>query len=576
MMNRFFRSTYFGAWFLVSLIFFTMLQAESNTDTTTSAAELRIATAQEFDTLNKMMSTMMMANHLSGFVNRTLTRPDETMTWKPQLAEQIPSFENKLAKFVTVNGQKKIVSVWTLKENAKWGDGKPVTCRDFQFTLEVINNPLVPVSNKSAYNVVEKIEFDPKKPKVCTLTSAKATWDFFKLGDFIPLPSHLEEPVFEKFKNEKEGYAKNTLYSKELTNPGLFNGPYVITDYKPGNYLIFEPNPYFYGNPAKIKKIIVRMIANTATIEANMRTQDSNMSFLGMTLDQLQDFAPVIKKENLPLKLTFNSAYNYEHLVLDLQNEFLKDLNVRKALIHATNKDQINKAFFAGQQTPAIHYVPKVDPWYASDKQVPTYEYSLKKANGYLDKAGWKMGPDGIRAKDGKKLVFNFMTTAGNKVRENIQVYLKEEWKKIGVDVIIKNEPPRTFFGETVKKRTHNGILLMALTTQPENSLDKYFHSSNIATSENSYVGANFGGWKNAKADKILEQIDVEFNAKKRVELAHQLQKLYMEEVVAIPLYFRTEGSLVPANLTGYAPTGHFYSETNSAENWALEPRLLK
>ncbi len=574
-MNRFFRSTYLGALLLTTLIFFTMLQAESNTDSS-SATELRIATAQEFDTLNKMMSTMMMSNHLSGLVNRTLARPDATMKWQPQLSEKIPSFENKLAKFITVNGQKKIVSVWTLKENAKWGDGKPVTCRDFQFTLEVINNPNIPVSNKSAYNIIEKIEFDPKKPKVCTLTSAQATWDFFKLGDFIPLPSHLEEPIFEKFKNEKEGYAKNTLYSKELTNPGLFNGPYLVTDYKPGNYLIFETNPHFYGSPAKIKKIIVRIIPNTATIEANLRTQDVNMSFLGMTLDQLQDFAPIIQKENLPLKLTFNSAYNYEHLVLDLENEFLKDINVRKALIHATNKDQINKSFFAGQQTPALHFIPQIDPWYANEKQVPTYEYSLKKANAYLDKAGWKMGPDGFRVKDGKKLSFNFMTTAGNKVRENIQVYLKEEWKKIGLDVTIKNEPPRTFFGETVKKRTHHGVLLMALTTQPENSQEKHLHSSNIATSANAYTGANFGAWKNPKADRILEQINVEFNAKKRVQLANQLQKLYMEDVVAIPLYFRTEGSLIPSNMTGYVPTGNFYSETNSAETWTLEPKALK
>ena len=575
-MNKFFRSTYAGALLIVTLIFFTILQAESNTEKSSATTELRIATAQEFDTLNKMMSTMIMSVHIGGFTNRALARPDHSMTWQTQLAEKIPSIENKLAKFVTLNGKKKIVATWTIKENAKWGDGIPVTCRDFQFTLEVANNPLVPVSNKRAYDIVEKIEFDPKKPKVCSFIFAESTWDFFKLGEFVPLPAHIEGPVYEKYKNEKEGYSKNTVYSKSITTPGLYNGPYLITDYKPGNYLIFEPNPYFYGSPAKIKRIVLRIIQNTGTIEANLRTQDVNMSLLGMTLDQLQDFEPFIKKENLPLKLDFYTAYNYEHLVLDLENEFLKDINIRKALIHGTNRDQINKSFFAGKQTPAIHYVPQIDPWAATKKQVPTYDYSLKKANSYLDKAGWKMGADGVREKNGKKLVFNFMTTAGNKVRENIQVYLKEEWKKIGVDVQIKNEPPRTFFGETVKKRAYNGILLMAVVTQPENSLAKHLHSSNIPTSSNSYVGANWGAWKNPQADQLLDKIDQEFNAKKRIELAHQLQKMYMEDIVAIPLYFRTEGSLIPSNMTGYIPTGHFYSETNSAENWTLEPREMK
>lgn len=553
---------------LIFFLSFTLMFSQAFAASSAPPTELKIATAQEFDTLNRMMSMMMVAVHIGAMVNRTLARPDAEMKWKPQLAESIPSLENKQAKIVTINGKKQIVATWVIKDSARWGDGQPVTCKDFQFTLEVINNPLVPVSSKSDYDLVQKIDFDPKKPKNCLFTYAEAHWDFFKLGSFIPLPEHLERPAYEKFKNEKEGYAKNTLYSKDITNPGLYNGPYVVKDYKPGNYLLLEPNPYFYGSAPQIKRVVVRVIANTSTIDANLRTQEVNMSFMGMTLDQFLDFENVIKAQSLPYTIVYKQFFNYEHLLLDLQNDILKDLKVRKALMHATNRPQMNTSFYGGKQTIADSYVSSFDPWYNS--KVTKYDYSLKKSNALLDSAGWIMGTDGFRHKNGKKLEITMMTTAGNKIREDIEVYLKEEWKKIGVDVVIKNQPPRTLFGESIKKRSYNGIVMMGITTQPEKSLSEFFLSTNIATQANSYTGANHSGWINHKVDELLKKIDLEFNAKKRKEMAQEIQKIYMDEVVTIPLFFRTDGTLIPKNMTGYVPTGHYYSETNEIEKWKL------
>ena len=54
--------------------------------------------------------------------------------------------------------------------------------------------------------------------------------------------------------------------------------------------------------------------------------------------------------------------------------------------------------------------------------------------------------------KDGKKLSLPLMTTAGNKTRELVQSFLQKEWKSIGIDVPIKNQPAKVYFGETVKK----------------------------------------------------------------------------------------------------------------------------
>ena len=77
-------------------------------------------------------------------------------------------------------------------------------------------------------------------------------------------------------------------------------------------------------------------------------------------------------------------------------------------------------------------------------------------------------------------------------------------------------------------------------------------------------------GWSNKDVDTALEALDVEFNAKKRAELAHIILKNYTAEVPVIPLYYRSDISVVPTNLKNYRNTGHQYPETNTVENWSL------
>ena len=121
------------------------------------------------------------------------------------------------------------------------------------------------MSSKENYTLVEKIEWSDKKPKHCTFTYDKVRWDFARLNFMIPLPAHLERPVFEKYKNQKEGYEKNSLYSLNPKTLGLHNGPYVISEVQVGSHVIFKPNPYFYGKKPKIEKIIVKFLPNTCS-----------------------------------------------------------------------------------------------------------------------------------------------------------------------------------------------------------------------------------------------------------------------------------------------------------------------
>ncbi len=556
----------------MALAFFVTLGLGLHAGAAPSNKELKIGISQEFENMNPLIMTMSATTYMYRMVGRTLDVLDADAKWVPNLAKDIPSREKGTAQIVEIGGKKKLVAHWEILENAKWGDGKPVTCEDFAFARTVAASPTVSVGEKETFTQIEKIEWDAKTPKKCVFTYEKPRWDFYQLANFFPLPKHIEGPVWEKYGKQKEGYEKNSNYVKNPTNKGLYNGPYVVTSVRLGDHVAFEPNPHFYGEKPKIEKVIVKLISNTGTMEANLRSGTIDMiSTLGFALDQALAFDKKAKSEGLPYVTHFVPSITYEHIDLLLDNPILSDLKVRKALMHSINREDLVKALFEGKQSAAQHFVSPKDPWYTTDpKFVTTYRYSKREAQKLFDEAGWKVGADGYRHKGGKKLSLTFMTTAGNKTRELVQTYLQEQWKQVGVEILIKNEPAKVFFGETTRKRKFGSMAMYAWVSSPENNPRSTLHSKSIPSDKNGWSGQNNPGWVNASVDKAIDSMDTEFDAKKRMAYAWEMQKAYTEEVPVIPLYYRSDISVVPASLKNYRMPGHQFHETTEIEKWTF------
>ena len=552
-------------------LFLSVNLAASSLQAAPTNAEFKIGISQEFENMNPLIFTMVASVYVYALVGRSLTYMDANGKWAPQLAKSIPTLENGGAKMVTVDGKKTVQAVWEIIPEAKWGDGKPVTCEDFQFAIQVAASPNVSVGSKETFTQIEKVEWDAKNPKKCTFTSDKARYDFNRLGQLFPLPKHIEAPVFEQWKDKKEGYETNSNYSKNPTNVALYNGPYVIKELKLGSHITFEPNPQFYGPQPKIKKIVIKLIPNTGTLEANLRSGTIDaIASLGLSFDQALALEKKMKTDKIPFKVLYEPSLTYEHIDLNLEDPMLKDVRVRKALVYAINRQELSQALFEGKQPPAVHHLATIDPWYTADpKKIVIYPYSKKDAARLLDEAGWKMGADGFRQKDGQKLSLAFKTTAGNKIRETVQTFLLNQWKAVGVDVIVKNEPARVLFGESMKKRAYT-MSMYAWSSAPEATPTVQFHSSQIPTLANGWSGQNTTAWNNPKVDELCKKIESEFNFNKRKALAHQLMKLYTDEVPVIPLFYRSDIAVSPTSLKNFKLTGHQYSETNVAETWTF------
>ncbi|MEY4616868.1 MAG: hypothetical protein RJB66_1828 [Pseudomonadota bacterium] len=555
---------------ILALSFF--VQACTKKTETLSNKELKVGIAQEFETLNPLLMTMLTTTYLSGLVIRPLAVMDADGQWVPMLAKTIPRL-GEGAQIITEKGIKKLSATWEIRENASWGDGAPVTCEDFSLSRTIALNPLVSITEKGNYSEIEKIEWDPRTPKKCLFTYKTVKWNFHQIGTLFPISKHLDEDIYEKSKTQALAYEKNTNYLKNPSLPGLYNGPFVVTELKLGSHIVLEPNPHFYGNKPAIKKLIVKVIPNSSTMEANLRTGQIDMiSSLGISFDEALAFEKKVQSENLSYTVHFTPSQTFEHIDVNLEHPILKDQKVRQALMHATDRAALTKTLFESRQIPAIHFLATMDPWFTTDPHFATnYTYSKDEAAKLLDAAGWKMSPEGVRKKAGQPLTFTIMTTAENKTRGLVEQYLQEQWKQVGIKLEIKNEPARLFFAESVRKRKFPALAMYALVSSSENIPLSTFSSKSIPTEENGWSGQNTYGWRNPRVDQAIEDLKSELTHEKRLSLIHGIVKEYTQDLPSLPLFYRSDVAITPKALKGYRITGHQFVETYHAENWSLE-----
>ncbi|MSP49589.1 MAG: peptide ABC transporter substrate-binding protein [Alphaproteobacteria bacterium] len=526
--------------------------------------ELTVAMTQFPSTLNPHIDSMLAKTIVLHMTQRPLTTYDEKWQAICLLCTELPTIENGKAVPVDLpEGKKGVKVTYTIHPKATWGDGTPVTTKDVLFTYEVGKNPDTGVANMEQFREIVGIEV--KDDKTFTVTKDKLKFTYNLMNDFRLLPAHIESANFNPAQAAE--YKKRTAFDTATTNPGLFFGPYKIAEIVTSSHVAFEPNPTWFGEPAKFKRIVFKVIENTAAMEANLLSGsvDYIMGELGITIDQGIAFQ---KRNPDKYNYDFKPGLVYEHIDLNLDNPLLKDKRVRQALLLAINRDQIVQQLFEGKQPVAHTNINPLDWIY--DKDVKTYRTDQKKAAELLDAAGFNVMKEGYRHNAaGDRLRFELMTTAGNRSRELVQQVLQSQWKSVGVEIVIKNEPARVFFGETTKERKYTGMALFAWISSPENVPLTILSSKHIPTKENNWAGQNYTGYKNPEMDTLLEAIEVELDKGKRLALWTKFQAIYAEDLPVLPLFFRAEPFIVPKWLKGIVPTGHQYGTTMWSQNWA-------
>jgi peptide/nickel transport system substrate-binding protein len=525
--------------------------------------ELSIGITQFPATLNPNIDVMAAKSYVMGMVLRPFTVYDADWRLVCLLCVKVPSIEAGDALPVDLpDGRKGIDITFTIRPDASWGDGVPVTTEDVLFTYQVGRDPASAVSNGEFYRRVTGISV--KDDRTFTLHVDKLTFDYAAINDFVLLSAHIERSAFI----EPAQYRVRTRYDTDPTNPGLYNGPYRISEVSAGSHILLEPNPYWSGPKPAFRRVTIRAIENTAALEANLLsgTIDMIAGELGFPLEEAIAFE---KRHADTYRFLYKPSLIYEHIDCNLSVAALADRRVREALILGLDREAMSRQLFAGQQPIADSFLNPLDAGYTSE--MPHYRYDPERADELLEAAGWKRQAKGPRIDaNGNRLTLELMTTAGNRSRELVEQVLQSQWRRIGVEARIRNEPARVFFGETLRRRQFQ-LAMYAWISSPENVPRSILHSSEIPGPANSFAGQNLSGFSSPEMDRILDTLELELDREKRRALWAEAQRLYATELPSLPLYFRSSVFVLPKWLSGVRPTGNQSATTLWITDWSVE-----
>lgn len=524
---------------------------------------LSIGITQYPSTFHPNIETMAAKSYVLGFARRPITAYDADWNLICLLCETIPTLQNGLAvRETTPDGKSGLAVTFSLKENLRWGDGTPLTTEDLRFAWEAGRDPATGFGPAEFYR--QAYGFIAHDARRFTLRFDRVTFAFASLGDFAPLPAHLER---ERWRQDPRSYRTRTLYDTEPTNPGLWNGPFRVTAVQPGSGVTLERNPHWQGEAPAFRRIAIRTVENTAALEAQLLAGQVDMvaGELGFPAEQA---AALARRTGTRFRVEYRPGLVYEHLDLNLDHPALRDVRVREALLLALDRAQIVARLFEGRQTVAHSLVNPLDPMH--DAAVPQRTHDPARAAALLEEAGWRAPtPGAIRTNPaGERLSLELMTTAGNRSREAVQQVIQAQWRAIGVEARIRNEPPRVLFGETLSRRRFQGGVLYAWISSPENVPRPSLHSDEIPRIERNWSGQNYPGYRNPEMDALLESLPEELDPARRRDLWLRLQRLYARDLPALPLWFRQDAHVWPAWLEGVRPTGHLNPSSLWAEQW--------
>jgi peptide/nickel transport system substrate-binding protein len=368
---------------------------------------LTIGLTYDVDTLN-VYSTGFLGDVQAAVVEGLLA-PDSKARYVPVLALEVPTLANGGIKLL--DGKMRVA--YKLRPDVTWHDGKPFTSADVKFTWEAVKDPKFIAESKDGTAEIESIE-RPDDLSVIVNYSRVAPNFASTLFTFGILPKHA-----------LEGKDLNTDSYNEKP---LGTGPYVVKEFKHGQYALIERNPNYWRKDEKgerlpyIDRMVFKIVPDSNTLSTQLKSGEVDFVYR-VAYNQAKQLEGVAR-----LELLTGPLLSWQHLDFNFKGpKSLLDPNVRKAIAHAINRDTLVRAL-GGYPLPIKSPVVPLFDYY--DPEVASYPYDVSLANKLLDEGGYAKGADGVRAKGGERLSFRIVGQAG---QADDEVRWSPRWSPGGV-----------------------------------------------------------------------------------------------------------------------------------------------
>lgn len=461
-------------------------------------------------TVHPITSTDVYASTVQGQVCDSLaTRNAETYDFVPRLAEKWEiSKDNKVFTFF-------------LRKNAVFHDGTPVTADDVKFSFDAIFEPKYEAAHlRPYYEGLVKVEVIDKHTVRFTARDLYFN-NFSSAAGLTVVPKAVYADV------EK---------SKKLNRTLVCAGPYTLSKFDRGQMIQLKRFDKWYGNGLEEYKGMYNFDTITMRFykDENIsleRAKKGDLDFITMTPESF-----VKKTEGHPWgktvlkhKVENSSPKSFGFIGWNFRKEMFKDRDVRIALAHMLNREEMNKKFRYGMSDLANGAVYLRSEYNPGNKAI---EFDPKKAQELLAKAGWKdADKNGVLEKtiNGQKVEFKFSLFYPSRDNEKYYTMYREDLKKAGIEMDLKYLEWNSFL-KIVDEGNFDAVTMGWGGGSVDPDPKQIWHSSSAIAG-----GSNFIAYKNAEVDKLIEQARLEPNKAKRIPL---LKKVYAKIAEDAPYAF--------------------------------------
>ena len=329
-------------------------------------------------------------------IQSTLTATNTDLTIGYDLATDVSVSEDGLTWTVTI------------RDDVYFTDGNPLTAEDVAFTYNTVKDS----SSVNDFTMLDQAQALDNTTVVFTMNRPFSIWPYTMAVVGI-VPAHAYDPA---------------TYG---TNP-IGSGRYILKQWDRGQQVILEANPDYYGEkPAMEQVTILFMEEDAAFLAAQAGQVDVAYTSATYSMETVEGYslASYASVDNRGFNLPAVPAGEVNENGVPVGNDFTSDVLVRRALNIGVDRQEMIDNVLNGYGTPAYSVCDQM-PWYNEDSQVA---YDPEGAAALLDEAGWLLGEDGIRKKDGKQAELVLLYSQGDSVRQALAVDFANQMEELGI-----------------------------------------------------------------------------------------------------------------------------------------------
>jgi peptide/nickel transport system substrate-binding protein len=421
---------------------------------------------------------------------------------------------------LTATEPKQIVT-YKLNAKAVWEDGTPLAVGDFEAQWKALKgtDPAFRIASSNGYEKIESVTAGAgDKEIVVTYASPFVDWQ----GLFSPLypASTTKDPaVFN------DGWK-----DKALTSAGPFKMAVADTTAKT---ITLARNEKWWGQPAKLDRIVYRQIDRDAQTEA-LANGEIDFIGIGSSVDRLKR-----AEQTSGVAIHHSAAPNFNHMTINGKSPILSDVNVRKALAQALDRDAIAKTLLGPlgvKPTPLGNHIYMTNQKGYQDNS-EALPFDLDAAGKLLDAAGWTLAGD-TRMKDGKPLNLRLPLPPGSLIGKQIAELVRSMAQKVGMKIEIQSVPGDDFFPKYVNEGNFDIVLFgWSGTPFPVTSAKSIYVTPRLLPDGTEDIQQNYARIHNPEIDKLFDEGAATFDIPKQIEIGNRIDQLIWDEVHSITFY---------------------------------------